>query len=1759
MHLNASGGKGLVAALASASMLLCALPAATAYAEPASNAGATATAADTPAVTTQLATYYGKAPNLPAEIDGKAVTWNDDYTQGDTYNDLWGTVAAEGTTADGGKATATVDVVPEGITYFVDAGTGKDWKTAASIARKDVTSGTWTAVKALAGDQLLNGTDSDQFYVAADGDTWGHEQSKRSSDNRPSPDQVSFPDTTVNDGDTVSDKYAMGMTSLDKSNFTYYFTLDAGTYTLTTGIRELYNGNHGRTISQQVTDAATGDDLLTLDDVRLSPRGGSSKAKDASPVVSSGSFTLTKTTLVKVAFPRGPDVSGQSNENGVISWLAIATGENPGPILNKSALRTSVKTAKAIQADGKTYAKHSTELLDAAVNEADKILADTDGSTYSQDEVDWQVRMVDAATETMAERDLNETRYTGVQVGKQWLDTEGAMIQAHGGGFLQQTDTDGKPIYYWVGEDKTHNSSNYNGIALYSSKDLVNWTFRHLILKYDVDTPGLNQNKIERPKLIYNAKTKKYVLWGHWEGYDGYSSSQVVVATSDTVDGDYQYLGHWRPGADSDHRNWRTERGHTFFENGDEIDSADLADTAKWGYGSRDMTLFVDDDGTAYMISAQDGSRMRIYQLNDDYTDVAFNDDGTVKMTYLMFDGGRREAPALSKVNGKYYIITSGQSGWLPNEARYSYTSDLTDPTGWKTEATGKSPFAAIGNNSTFYSQPTNIMQINGSKGTTLVYMGDRWNPSALRDSTYVWLPLTETGDADNPLTMNYSDGWSVDTETGEVKQPDIQLLSRGDGVTTSTNAAVTDKEGFELKNANDGDYTTFFRGYDADGATVTMPFTYTVDLGKISNVSRVDLSTRLVNGSETYYQYVIETSVNGVNWTKQVDHSDNTTVGFLSDQLSGQARYVRMTVTKVAKQKDNQSASWAVGVQEFEVYGTKAEGLETVTDTALTAQAFKVAGKDPVNRVQLRWKGVDAATSYVVYRSHKADMSDAEAVKTFDGTTGSATGDDSAATATSWVDNLPAANCTYYYQVKGMLGDQVASTSVVVSAKTYARLPDGMSKYDNNTGEGSTSSNDEGIVVDGVKYRYRVSGNNTDAAANGYVVLEQKSTDGGKTWVDSDIVVAPSDATDGTFDDYKFESVSTVYNKAKNKVVIWAHYEKRSGYATGALFEADVTPGQAATTKHYGGLVYPNGYQARDKAVFVDDDGSAYLVTASNQAGETANRHIVISKLNDDWTAVEPVGENGYVAKLTASGSREAPALIKSNGWYYLFTSANAGWLPSAGGYYSAKSLDGTWSELRQVGEGSSFSTQQNGAGTWVDADGNAVSATVSGNRWWRSDGTAGWRITPLQLSEGYATSEYYRTLYTNATTGEVIPERDGTVLSEGKSATLNGADASASVDGDYTTAAANTDADLTKRWPATWQVDLGKEYPLSGLEISSYIMNGSEGWYPYTVYGSTDGENFTEILDRTAKPDAANKADFGFTAETLSGTYRYVRVIFQAPYTQNNWTKGQQTWYRAQFAEIKVLGDDGLTVPEAGDKAPELTGTDDVTVPFGGEFDPLAGVKATDDVDGDLTGDITVTITDGSGNVLDAIDTTKPGVYTVVYAVADKAGHETTATRTVTVEAEPEPEPTEYTVAFDSNGGSALKPVTVKAGKPVAKPADPTRDGYRLTGWTTDKEGKFAYDFSQPVNADLTLYAQWEKTASDGGNGGSGQPDGSDNGSGDGSDANGSGKTDADKTGKVESLTNTGSEVVVTAILAATLLAAGCAIMTQVLRRRR
>lgn len=84
----------------------------------------------------------------------------------------------------------------------------------------------------------------------------------------------------------------------------------------------------------------------------------------------------------------------------------------------------------------------------------------------------------------------------------------------------------------------------------------------------------------------------------------------------------------------------------------------------EWGQMSRDMTLFVDDDETAYHITASEQNQtLLISKLSEDYL--------ALSETYVrIFPSSRNEAPAIFKKGGKYFMFSSGLTGWKPNPGR---------------------------------------------------------------------------------------------------------------------------------------------------------------------------------------------------------------------------------------------------------------------------------------------------------------------------------------------------------------------------------------------------------------------------------------------------------------------------------------------------------------------------------------------------------------------------------------------------------------------------------------------------------------------------------------------------------------------------------------------------------------------------------------------------------------------------------------------------------------------------------------------------------------------------------------------------------------------------------------------------------------------------------------------------------------------------------------------------------------------------------
>lgn len=315
-----------------------------------------------------------------------------------------------------------------------------------------------------------------------------------------------------------------------------------------------------------------------------------------------------------------------------------------------------------------------------------------------------------------------------------WPDNGGVHINAHGGGMLYHAGT-----YYWFGEFKNSRNNNAeDGVSCYSSTDLYNWQNQGIALKVKSGTDIQSGCIIERPKVIYNKNTGKFVMYFHLELKDqGYDAAVVGIAVADCVTGPYEYRESLRPN--------RRQRAIGYVS-GQDFDN-EYATGEAYGQMSRDMTLFVDDDDKAYHIySSENNATLHISLLSEDY----LSQSG--KFVRLA-PGGYNEAPTLFKREGKYFMIASGCTGWEPNAARLFVSDEIL---GKWTEY----PNPCIGTNSelTFRSQGTFVFPVEGKKNA-YIFMADRWTSSKPINGQYVWLPVSF--DKGLPL-LKWFDSWDL-------------------------------------------------------------------------------------------------------------------------------------------------------------------------------------------------------------------------------------------------------------------------------------------------------------------------------------------------------------------------------------------------------------------------------------------------------------------------------------------------------------------------------------------------------------------------------------------------------------------------------------------------------------------------------------------------------------------------------------------------------------------------------------------------------------------------------------------------------------------------------------------------------------------------------------------------------------------------------------------------------------------------------------
>ena len=280
--------------------------------------------------------------------------------------------------------------------------------------------------------------------------------------------------------------------------------------------------------------------------------------------------------------------------------------------------------------------------------------------------------------------------YTSFHPGQVWLDTEGKRIQAHGGSVIV---VDG--VYYFYGENKEKTDGKNGiwhwGVRAYASTDLYNWEDKGLIIPPRPDEPDSPLHPsacMDRPHIIYNAKTKKYVCWLKIMNKDGTQSETIL--TADSFLGPYTIVReNLRP----------------------------------LNMSAGDFDLAVAPDGKAYYFFERVHSETIIADLTEDYTDVTGYYSTHFPHPYPPYV---REATAHFVRNHKHYLITSGTTGYLPNPSESAIADTWHGP-----YTVQGDPHVNDPSRTSFHSQISSVFKVPGKKDLYIA-CADRWLPNQM-------------------------------------------------------------------------------------------------------------------------------------------------------------------------------------------------------------------------------------------------------------------------------------------------------------------------------------------------------------------------------------------------------------------------------------------------------------------------------------------------------------------------------------------------------------------------------------------------------------------------------------------------------------------------------------------------------------------------------------------------------------------------------------------------------------------------------------------------------------------------------------------------------------------------------------------------------------------------------------------------------------------------------------------------------------------
>jgi hypothetical protein len=333
-------------------------------------------------------------------------------------------------------------------------------------------------------------------------------------------------------------------------------------------------------------------------------------------------------------------------------------------------------------------------------------------------------------------------------------DADGNHVNAHGGCIIAHEGE-----WLWYGEARPSRGFTSEGVSLYTARrfdekgqpvDSLVWQNRGLVLSV-VDTPGSPIEKgciIERPKVLWNPRTQLFVMLFHSELKGrGYEAAQTGFATSPSPYGPFTFHHAQRPNANLWPADFKAEdiaKAKTLRES-----DFEKSWTPEWreavaqgmflyrdmeaGQMSRDMTVFVDDDSTAWHIfSSEENMTLQAAELTPDYL-------GYTGRYYRIAAAGQNEAPCILKRDGRYWLICSGCTGWDPNEARMFSATSIAGP--WQQHP---SPMRGENASKTFGGQGTWIWQRTPGQ---YFFMADVWIPRNLLMSRHLCIPISFDAD----------------------------------------------------------------------------------------------------------------------------------------------------------------------------------------------------------------------------------------------------------------------------------------------------------------------------------------------------------------------------------------------------------------------------------------------------------------------------------------------------------------------------------------------------------------------------------------------------------------------------------------------------------------------------------------------------------------------------------------------------------------------------------------------------------------------------------------------------------------------------------------------------------------------------------------------------------------------------------------------------------------------------------------------------